>query len=157
MAAYCEHCDRTFSSDDGLQQHVRDSRAHDPSLNCQTCKRTFSSNGAVEQHLKTSRAHQLQSQTPLDIFFSAFHGFEYNPFESPAKSYARLQKHQGWNRNDAASKGAWNQYQNALKDELQMWYGSTKSLTAWHALCRAIGINPLPPTRTQCKKVSARY
>jgi hypothetical protein len=34
-----------------------------------------------------------------------------------------------------------------------MWYGAENDLTAWHALCRAIGIELLPLTYEQCEEV----
>ena len=39
-------------------------------------------------------------------------------------------------------------------DELHMWYGAEDDLTAWHALCRAIGINPVPESCKQCEVVT---
>ncbi|TLS21752.1 uncharacterized protein PpBr36_09443 [Pyricularia pennisetigena] len=152
----CKKCDRYFSSDEALQQHVRDSPAHAPSFDCETCDRAFKTDEALQQHLKYADAHQQQSQpqltTPLDEFFLSFEGFEYIPSQPPAKSFARLEKHQGWQRGAAAAKKAWNKYQDALDSELQMWYGPSDDLTAWHALCRAVGINPLPQSCGQCKK-----
>jgi hypothetical protein len=37
-----------------------------------------------------------------------------------------------------------------------MWYGAENDLTAWHALCRAIGVEPLPKTCAQCEEVGDR-
>jgi hypothetical protein len=37
-----------------------------------------------------------------------------------------------------------------------MWYGAENDLTAWHALCRAIGVEPLPKTCEQCEEVGDR-
>jgi hypothetical protein len=36
-------------------------------------------------------------------------------------------------------------------------YGAEDDLTAWHALCRAISVEPLPQTCEQCEEVRARY
>ncbi|KAH8842715.1 hypothetical protein MCOR27_006870 [Pyricularia oryzae] len=47
--------------------------------------------------------------------------------------------------------------QQHVQDELRMWYGSGSSLTTWHALCRAIGVNPLPQTCKQCEKAVRRF
>lgn len=62
-----------------------------------------------------------------------------------------------WRREDAASKEAWTFYQEALESELRMWYGAENDLAAWHALCRAIGVKPLPQTCEQCEEVRDRY
>jgi hypothetical protein len=58
---------------------------------------------------------------------------------------------------DVALKDAWGRYQDALESELRMWYGAEDDLAAWHALCRAIGIDPLPRTCKQCQEVRAQH
>lgn len=153
----CTTCDRRFGSDTALQQHLRDSPAHAPSFDCETCDRSFGSDEALEQHLRNSRRHQRDPDTPLDIFFRSFPTFNYDHSLSPATSYANLREHQGWRRSDAASGDAWNRYQDALESELRIWYGAENDLAAWHALCRALGVEPLPQTCEQCEEVWARY
>jgi hypothetical protein len=37
-----------------------------------------------------------------------------------------------------------------------MWYGAENDLTAWHALCRAISIEPLPKTCEKYEEVGDR-
>jgi len=44
-------CDRTFGSDEALQQHVRDSPAHAPCFDCEACDRSFGSERVLEQAL----------------------------------------------------------------------------------------------------------
>jgi uncharacterized protein YlaI len=149
----CKICDRSFNSESALEQHLRDSPAHAPSFDCKTCDRSFDSESALEQHLRDSPVHQQAPDTPLDLFFRSFWTFEYDPALPPATSYAYLQEHEGWRRGEAASKDAWNQYQDALEGELRMWYGAENDLAAWHALCRAIGVEPLPQRCEQCEKV----
>ncbi|KAH8655652.1 hypothetical protein BX600DRAFT_470062 [Xylariales sp. PMI_506] len=46
--------------------------------------------------------------------------------------------------------------QAALEKELHMWYGAENDLVAWHALCRAIGTEPLPETCEQCEEAARR-
>jgi ribosomal protein S26 len=152
----CEPCGQSFGSEEALEQHLRDSPAHAASFNCETCDRFFSSEESLQQHLKNSRIHRRPPETPLDIFFLSFRTFQYDPSHSPAKSYARLREHQGWQRGDTASNNAWNRYQDAMESELRMWYGEENSLAAWHALCRAIGVEPLPKTCEQCEEVRSR-
>lgn len=146
----CESCDRSFISEEALEQHLRDSPAHAPSFNCETCDRSFVSEDALKQHLRDSSIHR---QTPLDVFFRSFPTFDYDRFLPPAASYANLQKHEGLRRGQPESKAAWNDYQHALREELEMWFGAEDDLTAWHALCLAIGIEPLPKTCGQCEQV----
>ncbi|KAL8931284.1 MAG: hypothetical protein Q9216_007237 [Gyalolechia sp. 2 TL-2023] len=179
----CEKCDRSFVSEEALNQHLRDSPAHAQSLDCEKCDRSFGSEEALEQHLRdapahaqsldyeeynpsfgseetltqylqNSRVHQQQDpDTPLDTFFYSFPTFDYDPSLSPAVSYAKLQKHKRWRLGDDASKDAWNRYQDALESELRMWFGAEDDLAAWHALCRAIGVKPLPQTCKGCEEV----
>lgn len=151
----CRICDRSFNSEKFLQQHIRDSQAHAASFDCVVCNREFNSNEALQQHLLNSVTHhrrQQQPRTPLDQFFLSFKTFEHDPSEPPAASFNRLRRHQGWRRGDADSDDAWDRYQAALESELRMWYDSGNSLAAWHALCRAIGVDPLPQTCEMCER-----
>ncbi|KAF2806329.1 uncharacterized protein BDZ99DRAFT_394372 [Mytilinidion resinicola] len=148
----CDDCDRSFDSEEALEQHMRDSPAHAPSFGCDTCDRSFGSEEALKQHLRDSHNHRQASKTPLDVLFLSFRTFEYDPSLPPATSYTCLREHEGWRRGDIASNDAWNRYQDALESELRMWYGTEDDLTAWHALCRAIGVKPLPQTCEQCEE-----
>jgi uncharacterized protein YlaI len=179
----CDECDRAFDSEEALQQHLRDSPAHAPSFvcddcvrafdseealrqhlrnspahafDCNDCDRAFDSEEALQQHLRDPRIHQQDTETPLDVFFRSFPAFNYDPSLPPATSYANLRRHEGLYRGSAASDDAWNRYQEALQSELHMWYGAENDLIAWHALCRAIGIKPLPKTCEQCEEVGNR-
>merc|ERR1712054_266843 len=136
---------------EALEQHLRDSPVHMPSFDCETCDRPFCSKEALEQHLRDAPVHQEYTETPLDTFFRSFSTFNYSPSLPPADSYAKLEKHEGWRRGVTESDDAWNRYQDALEKELHLWYGAEDDLTAWHALCRAIDIDPLPKTREKCE------
>ena len=150
----CEDCDRWFGSKEALEQHLQYSPAHaSPTFECESCDRSFVNGKALEQHLRDSPVHQQDLETPLDIFFHSFPTFEYDPSLPPATSYAALRAHEGWRRGDLASKDAWNRYQDALASELRKWYGAENDIAAWHALCRAIGVKPLPRTCVQCEEV----
>ncbi|KAH5432425.1 hypothetical protein HBI47_093480 [Parastagonospora nodorum] len=136
MESICSSCNRSFLT----------------SLSCGNCNRSFNSEHALEQHLRDSLVHHLVPETPLDGFFRSFSTFEYDPSQLPATSYARLRAHEGWQRGEAASADAWNRYQGALEGELRMWYGDEDDLAAWHALCHAIGVEPLPRTCDRCEQ-----
>ena len=153
MDLHCTICGRCFRSKKALKQHQRDSPVHARPFYCETCDRSFGSQDALEQHQLYSRLHQQDTETPLDTFFRSFSTFDYDPFLPPAVSYANLQRHERWLRGQTESKEAWDNYQNALRSELDMWYGAEDDLTSWHALCRAIGIMPLPKTCAQCEQV----
>ncbi|KAN0086315.1 hypothetical protein V8E54_000003 [Elaphomyces granulatus] len=174
----CDDCDRSFDSEEALQQHLRDSPAHAPSFTCdrafgseealeqhlqdspahapycETCDRPFGSEEALEQHLRLAIACSKifqDSETLLDVFFRSFPKFDYDPSLPPATSYANLREHEGWRRGSAASNDAWSGYQDALER-----YGAEDDLTAWHALCRAISVEPLPQTCEQCEEAVRR-
>ncbi|KAF3064187.1 Zinc finger and BTB domain-containing protein 24 [Daldinia childiae] len=149
----CETCSRSFGDEPALQQHLRNSPIHAPSFDCETCNRSFGSKEALDQHLRDSSIHQKDTETPLDVFFRSFPEFDYDPSLPPATSYANLQRQEGWSRGNPASDDAWNRYQDALQSELHLWYGAEDDLNAWHALCRPIGIEPLPKTCEQCEEV----
>jgi uncharacterized protein YlaI len=149
----CEDCVQAFDSEEALRQHLRNSPAH--AFDCNDCDRAFDSEEALRQHLRDSRIHQQDTETPLDVFFRSFPTFDYDPSLPPATSYTNLRRQKGWRRGSAAS-DAWNRYQDALQSELHMWYGAENDLTAWHALCRAIGVEPLPRTCEQCEEVGDR-
>jgi uncharacterized protein YgiB involved in biofilm formation len=149
----CEECNRSFNSENALEQHLRDSPAHDTTFDCEECNRSFNSENALEQHFRDSSVHQQNPETPLDVFFRSFPTFIYDTSLPPATSYASLRRHERWQRGEIAADDAWDRYQDALASELRMWYGSENDITAWHALCRAIGVKPLPQTCEQCEEV----
>jgi hypothetical protein len=97
------------------------------------------------------------SHSPIDEFFESFPSFKYDPSLTPSTSYMDLQKHQKWLPKSPESEENWEAYQRALRRELSRWFGADDDLEAWHSLCRAIGIKPLPPTCEACKEVSAYY
>ena len=92
--------------------------------------------------------------SPINQFFTSFPAFNYDPSITPSESYGLLQKHQKWPRKSAENLENWERYQSALRKEFDLWYGSEDDLGAWHSLCRAIGIHPLPTTCESCEEVS---
>jgi uncharacterized protein YlaI len=106
----CRTCDRHYGNEQALQQHLRDSPVHAPSFDCEDCDRSFDSEEALQQHLRDSRIHQQDTETPLDVFFRSFPTFDYDPSLPPATSYANLRRHEGWRRGSAASDDTWNRY-----------------------------------------------
>ena len=152
----CHDCNRSFYSEEALQNHLQNSRAHVPlPFDCSTCDRRFEREEDLAKHLLYSRVHQHQRnvETPLDVFFRSFQNFDYDPSLPPATSFANLQRHGGWRRESDLSRNAWDRYQDALQRELAIWFGAEDDLTAWHALCRAIGVQPLPRTCEKCEQV----
>lgn len=153
IAYYCEPCGRSFGSQSALNEHVQNSLAHVVSFHCELCNRRFGSKDALDQHIQYSKAHIAPPSTPLDKFFQSFPGFSYNPKLPPSESYAQLKRFCRWGEYDPEDKEAWEQYQSALEAEVKMWFGAEDDLGAWHSLCRAIGIKPLPATCKQAVNV----
>ena len=149
----CELCDRSFGSEEALGQHLRDSPAHAPSYECELCDRSFGSEEALNQHFRDSAAHFQLPNTPLNNFFQSFDGFKFNPDLPPSESYSSLQRFYGWRRGDKDSAQAWDQYQEALTQEFKLWFGAEDDIAAWHSLCRAVRIEPIPRTCLECEKV----
>ncbi|KAI9036176.1 C2H2-type zinc finger protein [Aspergillus affinis] len=147
----CFLCNRSFKSQEALEQHIQNSPAHFPSFDCDLCKRSFKSLLALEQHIQYSSAHLAPPSTPLNRFFQSFPQFEFDPNLPAAVSYARLQQFYGWKRGSVDSEEAWTKYQDALREEFSLWFGSENDLAAWHSLCRAVNLHPLPKTCSQCK------
>ena len=149
----CNLCNQSFSSQDALNQHARNSPAHVPSYDCDLCDQSFSSQDSLNQHIQHSSTHFQPHTTPLNRFFQSFSGFTFDPNLPPAESYALLQKFYGWRKGDPDSDQAWNEYQEALVDEFNLWFGSENDLGAWHSLCCAVKIEPIPKTCLDCEKV----
>ncbi|PLN78639.1 hypothetical protein BDW42DRAFT_140643 [Aspergillus taichungensis] len=152
----CGLCNRAFNSQEALDQHTRSSPAHALTYDCELCNQVFGSLGALNQHIQDSPAHSRQTPTPLNAFFLSFAGFNFDPSLPPAESYRRLQRYYDWDRDDPESKNAWNDYQSALAEEFSLWFGSEDDLSAWHSLCTAVNVSPLPTTCRGCQKAVRR-
>lgn len=120
---------------------------------CELCDRSFGSEEALDQHVQDSPAHFQLPNTPLNIFFQSFDGFKFDPHLAPSESYSLLQSFYGWCRGDEDSAQAWDQYQEALTQEFKLCFGAEDDIAAWHSLCRAVRIEPLPRTCLECEKV----
>lgn len=125
---------------------------HLPSFSCEHCDESFREQNALELHLREGCRIQQHVDTPLDLFFRSFPEFDYDASLPPATSFANLRRQEQRRHGSSASDDAWARYQDALQGELHMWYGAEDDLAAWHALCRAVGIKPVP-TSTHCERV----
>lgn len=151
----CDPCNRSFTSQDALNSHIQSSSAHTKLFKCNPCKRSFISQAALDSHIQDSKAHagephnarpltHRSNPTPIDNFFAEYTSFRYDRNLSPSVSYTKLVNFYGWDSNDPEARTARREYQDALEDEVRLWFGSENDLASWHALCRAVGIEPLP-------------
>lgn len=106
------------------------------------------------------------STGPLNQFFLSFPGFQYDPSLPPADSFHALREGLSrWNDFDESilstwdeyKKDVWARYQTALTKEFNLWFGTEDEIESWYALCRAIGITPIPETRKKCREVREKY
>jgi hypothetical protein len=101
----------------------------------------------------------------IDLFFRSFPSFPYDARKSLDVSFkklmAGLKKWHTWNRKypdtwDDYKKEVHDKYQMALTHEFNLWFGTEDDIESWHALCRAVGIQPLPLTCEDCRLVSIK-
>jgi len=178
MAFTCKPCEKSFKTKESLQQHFEASPRHKSNQYCKVCDRYFNQVEGLQQHLRSSKAHNggvagaaaptpapapapfasvkpaTNGNTPLDKFFLSFPSFDYDASLPPAKSYSLLRRHMAWPRNSIDGDLAWQNYRQALVDEVRIWFGNESDLAAWHTLCRAIGIQQAPETINACVSVS---
>src|ERR1039457_3290269 len=57
---YCDPCERWFNTNNGYNQHIENSAAHqyeEEEWDCDVCDRTFGSEYALQQHCANSSGH----------------------------------------------------------------------------------------------------
>jgi hypothetical protein len=84
-------------------------------------------------------------------FWLQFDGFEPAPTATFKDEFARLAKHQGWGANVKRKRQV-----EALTAEVAFHCGTCLTkLHRWQELCEEMGVEEVPTSITQCKKVSA--
>lgn len=143
---------KRFFSVAAKKQHLRDSPKHHNI--CLLCRNEFRSKKELEVHLRGLQGPcPARIATPLDHFFQSFPSFSYDRALHPATSYDRLRKHQGWRRRSEEDRGAWLRFQEALRQEVEVWFGQEDDLDAWHTLFRALGSKKPLANVEDCVKV----
>ena len=125
----------------------------------------FDVHRAYTQHYSVSACSTPSiADNPLDQFFHSFSKFPYDACIPPATSYENLWINLSrWHDWDGHQPGTWEKYQQevraryeaALTREFNLWFGTEDDLKSWHALCKALGIIPLPLTCEACRSVSS--
>ena len=127
------------------------------SWTCPSCNAIITSRQKASHSCSSSDPKPLTTDGPLDNFFHFYHSFHYDASTPPAISFESLQTHlqkrHKWSSEGPECKELWHHYQAALTQEFNLWFGVEDDLDAWHSLCRAVRITPLPTTYELCRSV----
>lgn len=90
----------------------------------------------------------------MDAFWARFQGFTPDPNSSLITNFNLLSTAQNWAPAGRARSRAHRRFRSAMIDEFNATYGTDNNdLESWKNLCRVVGIDPVPETITQCRKV----
>ena len=124
---------------------------------CPSCSAVITSRQRTSHSCSSSDPRPSTNDGPLDEFFHIYHSFHYDASIPPGISFESLQTHlrkrHKWSRESPECKELWHHYQAALTQEFNLWFGVEDDLDAWHSLCRAVRITPLPKTSELCRSV----
>ncbi|KAG8693480.1 hypothetical protein FRC08_009088 [Ceratobasidium sp. 394] len=89
-------------------------------------------------------------------FFAHFPDFDYDPSQSVASEFGRLQSTPQWKKG-INRRTTFAGYKLALVLQFNATYGTDQNdLASWHNLCRAIGVEEVPEKLKDCKKLVQR-
>lgn len=155
----CSICQQAMSVSYGPYHLIEDSHIERLLVHVSLTTKTASFI-TTQQHPKVSGTPSAENTaaalgvSPINAFFESFPSFEFDPTITPSESYRLLEKHRKRHSRSAQSDEIWDEYQEALTEEFDLWFGSEDDLEAWHALCCAVGISPLPTSCESCEEVS---
>lgn len=91
----------------------------------------------------------------MDAFYSQYRrDFAPDPAVSLLANFDALAICRNWAPGGRARTRARRHLQNAMIEEFNKTYGTdTGDLASWQNLCCVVGVAPVPPSITQCKKV----
>ncbi|TFK67489.1 hypothetical protein BDN72DRAFT_770668 [Pluteus cervinus] len=92
----------------------------------------------------------------IDVFFSRFPQFNYNPHSHPSSEFQRLSTFNGWDWDDDdtewEAREARRNFRSALVMQFNATYGTdANSLVAWQELCRTLQYPTIPDTLRECR------
>lgn len=118
-------------------------------------------------HAAYDAAFLAEFHGPLDSFFREYPVLDYNPHGPPMGEFRRLVSASGWDPERAkrrenartpesrAYRRARTAFFDAFRNEFDSLFGSdVEDFATWKSLCETLGVNPVPDTVTQCRKVS---
>ena len=101
---------------------------------------------------------QAQAAPPVNhihAYFARYPQFNFQQDAPFLQEFGRLADSQRWNENSARRRKERKALQDAMVLQFNAMYGKDeKDLSAWQALCNALGVDPAPNSITQCRKVS---
>lgn len=90
---------------------------------------------------------------PLAQFFRRYSNFDYNSSNSAPSEFRRLCSFKKWDKRQKDT--AHDAFKSALTKQFNLNYGTSVSdVGSWQSLCTYIGVEPIPETVEECKKVS---
>lgn len=97
----------------------------------------------------TNPTSEAESSSASDGYFDRHTNFAQNPEADLSAEFARLAIAKGWSKKQQKAHKA-----EAIEAEFGRLYGTSyDKLESWQDLCREVGIDPVPQSITQCKKV----
>ena len=124
---------------------------------CRSCKAVLAIHEKTCHRCFSSESKPSAIDGPLDEFFRFYPSFYYDPSAPPATSFGLLRNHlrqrYRWAHKSPENDDLWRSYQAALTQEFNLWFGVEDDLNAWHSLCRAVRVSPLPTTIVLCRSV----
>ncbi|KAG5939811.1 hypothetical protein E4U60_000743 [Claviceps pazoutovae] len=101
----------------------------------------------------------VRTAGPMDLFFSRYSQFDYDPHSQVWSEYNRLCGYFRWVKGSPTEKTTRKLFRQALVDEFGAIYGvDDNKLDVLQRLCEKLEINPLPQTLTNCREeIQAHY
>ncbi|KAF4631765.1 hypothetical protein G7Y89_g6362 [Cudoniella acicularis] len=146
---------------ESMAQPNRKSKPETCAPTCPDCRTDLVGDNETIHSCPYPQFTPVPSTGPLDSFFLSFSGYQYDPSIPPAESFRSFRRGlRRWSDWDGYSPDTWKEYeediytryQAALTQEFNLWFGTEDDIRAWHSLCRAIAIQPLPATCELCRE-----
>lgn len=95
-----------------------------------------------------------QGSVYFENFFADYE-FDYDPSQPIMGEFYRMSKSYKWEKDSKEVTEARDRVRNAIAETFNDTYGKdVNDLSAWHNLCRAVRIDPLPEDIQSCREVS---
>lgn len=109
------------------------------------------------QKQKNKRPRQRtrgELRTHLEIFFSQYAGFKYDPAKPYMGEFYRMTNQFGWESKSDEFQEARKKINDASVLQFNAIYGQRNSISSWRNLCSVLDIAEIPKTMDECRTVS---